>query len=165
MSGILLALSLLVAAFSQSWSARTFAHAASSSAGIEGPPETRDEDAKREIERWENAALQADLRGDASFYENNLADDWTGGTSWGTFQTKAMLVADLKNSKTNITTKETLSQMQVRVYGDAAVSTYTESYDALIHGKRTVKTIVTTDTFVRREGRWIQVAAHSSAVS
>lgn len=121
-------------------------------------------DAVKEIEQWEQGARDADLKADATFYERGLADDWTGGTSWGSLQTKDILVSDLKDPKENITTKETLTDMHVRVYGDTAIATCTESYDALIHGKKTVKTIITTDTFIKRDGRWIQVAAHSSLV-
>jgi hypothetical protein len=123
-----------------------------------------DKDTKTEIEHWEQQALEADLHADVSFYEKNLVDDWTDGTSWGSFQDKNTLVSDLKNSAKNITTKESLSDMQVRIYGNTAIATYKETYDALIHGERRVRTIITTDTFIKRDGRWIQIAAHSSAV-
>jgi len=123
---------------------------------------TSNNEGSEEIKRWEQQALKADLNGDSSFYEKNLADDWTDGTSWGTFQNKSMLVSDLNNSAKNATTKEKLSDMQVRMFGDTAIATYKETYDALIHGQRKVKTIITTDTFIKRHGRWLQIAAHSS---
>ena len=53
----------------------------------------------------------------------------------------------------------------VRLYGEAAIATYTEMYDALISGERVSKTIITTDTFVKMGGQWKLVAAHSSAVA
>jgi hypothetical protein len=49
--------------------------------------------------------------------------------------------------------------MKVRVYGDTAVATYTETYDALTRGKRVAKTIITTDTFVKVGGQWKLAAA------
>ena len=49
----------------------------------------------------------------------------------------------------NITFHETLADIKVRVYGDTAIATYTETYDALMNGRRAAKTIITTDTFAK----------------
>ena len=116
------------------------------------------------IKQWEHDALAADLKGDFAFYERGLSDDWTDGMSTGEFQTKQILVSDLKDPINNITREEHLSEIKVRLYGQTAIATYEETYDALIHGERRAKTIITTDTFVKRDGRWLQVAAHSSAL-
>jgi hypothetical protein len=40
-------------------------------------------------------AAAADLSGDVSFFQRNLADDWTDGMSDGQFQTKKELISDL----------------------------------------------------------------------
>lgn len=117
------------------------------------------------IERWERGAMVADLKGDYGFYEAGLSDDWTGGVSWGKFQTKQMLIADLKDAENNATKDEHLSEMNVRLYGDTAIATYRETFDSVVHGERLSKAIITTDTFVKREGKWVQIAAHSSAVA
>lgn len=116
------------------------------------------------IVRWEHAAVAADLAANAEFYAANLAEHWTDGMSNGAFQTKQDLLSDLRDSARNITTAESITQPLVRVYGNTAIATYTETYDAMVHGQRRVKTIITTDTFIRQRGHWIQVAAHSSAV-
>lgn len=116
------------------------------------------------IVKWEHDAVEADLAGDAEFYARNLSERWTDGMSDGTFQTKRMLLDDLRDAKRNITTEESLAHIRVIVAGVVAVATYRETYDALIHTKRVRKTIITTDTFVKQSGRWIQIAAHSSAV-
>lgn len=113
---------------------------------------------------WEHDAVKADLAGDADFYARGLSEQWTDGMSDGTFQTKNMLLIDLRDSKRNITSEESLADMHVNVAGDVAVATYREAYDAIIHGKSVKKTIITTDTFLKRSGKWIQIAAHSSAV-
>jgi SnoaL-like domain len=70
----------------------------------------------------------------------------------------------ISDNANNKTFDEALSDMKVRVYGDTAIATYTETYDELTKGKRVLKTIITTDTIVKITGRWKQVAAHSSAV-
>ncbi|MEP6643693.1 MAG: lipocalin-like domain-containing protein [Acidobacteriaceae bacterium] len=116
------------------------------------------------ITQFEHDAAAADLAGDVSFYEKNLADDWSDGMSNGQFQNKKELLSDLRDKAHNITFHETLADIKVRVYGDTAVATYTETYDALMNGRRVAKTIITTDTFAKIEGQWKLVAAHSSTV-
>ena len=110
----------------------------------------------------ENDGVKADLAGDPAFYRKVLAEDWTRGDSDGTYYTKAgllNLMADAKNIKTN---SEKLSELKVRVYGDTAVATYKDTYDILIMGQRRAHTIIATDTFVKIDGEWKQVAGHSS---
>src|SRR5579862_9608648 len=75
------------------------------------------------ITQMENASVTADLAGDASF-ENNYADNFTSGSSWGIWQTKQSLLADMKDGAKNKTNSEAISELNVRVYGDTAVATY-----------------------------------------
>ena len=106
------------------------------------------------ITQYEHDAAASDLAGDVSFYEKNLADDWSDGMSDGKFQNKKQLISDLTDKTHNITFHETLADIKVRVYGDTAVATYTETYDALMNGKRVAKTIITTDTFAKIGRQW-----------
>jgi|ERR1700733_2012484 len=117
------------------------------------------------IIQYENDAAAADLAGDVSFYQKNLTEDWSDGMSNGQFQTKKDLISDLTDKAHNVTFRETLANMKVRVYGDTAAANYSETYDALTSGKRVAKTIITTDTFVKVGGQWKLAAAHSSAVA
>jgi hypothetical protein len=50
----------------------------------------------------------------------------------------------------------------VRVYGDTAVATYKDTYDLLIKGEHRAHTIIATDTFVKMDREWRQVASHGS---
>jgi hypothetical protein len=114
------------------------------------------------ISNLENDGVKADLAGDAAFYRKVLAEDWTRGDSDGTYYTKAQLLnlmADTRNIKTN---SEKLSELKVRVYGDAAVATYKDTYDILIMDQRRAHTIIATDTFVKMGGEWKQVASHGA---
>ena len=121
-----------------------------------------DSDAIAAITKLENDAVKADLAGDASFYQNYLADDWTGGSSRGTWDTKQSLLADMKDTKNNKTNSSSISELKVRVYGDVAIATYKSTYDALIKGQHYARTVISTDTFLRQSGGWKQVAGHSS---
>jgi hypothetical protein len=114
------------------------------------------------ISNLENDGVKADLAGDPDFYQNVLADDWTRGDSDGTYYTKADLL-NLMGDKNSIkTNSEKLSELKVRVYGDTAVATYKDTYDLLIKGEHRAHTIIATDTFVKMDGEWKQVASHGS---
>jgi uncharacterized protein (TIGR02246 family) len=116
------------------------------------------------ITKIENDVVKADLAGDASFYVNLLADDWTGGSSRGTWETKASLLADMKDTKNNKTNSESVSNIKVRVHGDVAIATYTTAYDAMIQGQHYARTVLSTDTFQKQNGAWKLLAGHSSQV-
>lgn len=114
------------------------------------------------ITKLENDTVKADLAGDASFYQNNLADDWTGGNSRGTWDTKQSLLADMKDTKNNKTTSESISDLKVRTYGDVAIASYKSTYDSMIKGHHYARTVISTDTFLRKDGTWKLIAGHSS---
>lgn len=117
------------------------------------------------ITQMENDSVKADLAGDSSFIEKNYADDFTGGFSGGRWETKESLLADAKDTANNKMTSEQISDLKVRVYGDTAIATYKDSYDAMIRGEHRVKTVLSTDVFVRQHGIWKEVANHSSVAA
>jgi len=114
------------------------------------------------ITEMENASVTADRAGDPSFIEKNYAENFSGGTSFGNWETKQSILADMKDSKNNKTNSEEISELSVRLYGDTAIATYKSTYDSTYHGGHRARTILTTDTFARQNGSWKQVASHSS---
>lgn len=130
-------------------------------ASPENPP-TDAKNAVATITQMENDAVKADLAGDSSFYNKNFAENWTGGTSFGTWDTKQSLLGDMKDTDKNSTKSEAIKELNVRVYGSTAIATYTTTYDSMRHGERVARTVLSTDTFVNENGTWKQVAGHSS---
>ena len=122
-------------------------------------------DAVATITQMENASVKADMAGDSSFVEKNYAENFTGGSSWGQWETKQAIVADMKDSKNNKTNSEAISDLNVRVYGDTAIATYKSTYDSLYHGEHRARTILSTDTFALQNGSWKLVASHSSEIA
>ncbi|MDP9079307.1 MAG: nuclear transport factor 2 family protein [Bacteroidota bacterium] len=116
------------------------------------------------ISNLENNAVKADLAGDAAFYKKFLAGDWTRGDSDGTFYTKPQIVGLMSNPKNFKTNSEKLSELKVRVYGNAAVATYKDTYDMMIMGERRAHTIIATDTFVKTRDGWKQIASQGTEV-
>src|SRR5690349_21149752 len=72
------------------------------------------------ITAMENASVKADIAGDSSFVEKNYADNFSGGSSWGQWDTKQSILADMKDSKNNKTKSEEISELNVRLYGGTA---------------------------------------------
>ena len=98
-----------------------------------------------------------------SFFQKNYADNWTGGFSGGTWNTKESMLADMKDSANNKMNSEEISDLKVRIYdNNTAIATYTDTYDGMVRGEHRAKTVLSTDTFVRQNGTWKEVAGHSS---
>jgi uncharacterized protein DUF4440 len=123
------------------------------------------DDAVAAITQFENDAVKADLAGDSSFFEKNYDKNWTGGFSGGTWTTKQSMLTDMKDTANNKMNSEEISNLKVRVYDNTAIATYTDTYDALIRGEHRAKTVLSTDTFVRQNGLWKEVAGHSSVAA
>ena len=117
------------------------------------------------ITEMEKASVKADTAGDSSYVEKNYANTFSGGSSWGNWETKQSILADMKDSKNNKVNREEISDLKVRIYGDAAIATYKSTYDSIYHGEHRARTILSTDTFVRQDGSWKHVASHSSELA
>jgi hypothetical protein len=117
------------------------------------------------ITQMENASVKADTAGDSSFVEKNYADNFSGGSSWGNWETKQSILADMKDNQNNKTNSEVISDLNVRIYGETAIATYKSTYDSVYHGDHRARTILSTDTFVQQDGSWKQVASHSSELA
>lgn len=113
---------------------------------------TTNKSAVATITEMENASVKADMDGDSSFVEKNYADNFSGGSSWGNWETKQSIVADMKDNKNNKTNSEVISELNVRIYGETAIATYKNTYDSVYHGGHRARTILSTDTFVRQNG-------------
>ncbi len=122
-------------------------------------------DATAEITAIENASVKADMAGDKAFYEKTLADDWTGGDSSGKWFTKADMIKMMTDTKNNKMNSEKLSDLKVRTYGNTAIATYKDTYDAMVMGEHRSRTVISTDTFVKLGGMWKLVAGHSSTAA
>ena len=115
------------------------------------------------ITQFENDAVKADLAGDSSFFEKGYTDDWTGDFNGVTWTTKRSMLADAKDTANNKMNSEEISDLKVRIYdNNTAIATYTDTYEGMVRGEHRAKTVLSTDTFVRQNGVWKEVAGHSS---
>ena len=72
------------------------------------------------------------------------------------------MMADMKDAKNNKTSTQNLTDLKVRVHGDLAVSTYSTTYDAMIHGQHQARTVMCTDVLQQQSGSWKLMATHCS---
>jgi len=104
-----------------------------------------------ELMKIEYTITTASFAGDISTLASYMADDYSGTSADGTTQNKNQLLASTKPDKVTKTWKITDGQL-VSSNEDSAVLNYTQ-HQTLKDG-RTFSARVT-DTFVKRDGRWL----------
>ena len=103
---------------------------------------------------------QALIKKDAATLDRIIADDWAGIDFDGKTFAKADVLADLK-SGSNVLQSVDLGEMKVRVFGNTAVVTGSDTEKSSYKGKDTSGRYVWTDVFVQRNGRWQAAASQS----
>jgi ketosteroid isomerase-like protein len=105
----------------------------------------------------------ADLARDFAWHERNYSDDFTGISSrTGALSDKG---EDIASSKTSTLKSADLSDLDVRVEGDTAVVTginHVKGTDA--KGAAFDRKVRFTDTFVKRDGRWLVWATQGTTI-
>ena len=114
------------------------------------------------ITKLENDSVKADLAADTSWAEKFLADDWMGCDSRGRWYTKAESLKEMADTKNNKVASEKVTDLKVRVYGNTAVATYKDTYDAVLDGLHRAGTIVSTDVWVKMGSDWKQVSSQNT---
>jgi ketosteroid isomerase-like protein len=126
---------------------------------------TQQNNAQQELTKLERDWCTALVKKDATLLASILSDDYTAVGSRGTTSTKAGDLADLKSGDTVLTSCVD-DNVNVRVYGDAAVVTGRGRRSGTYKGAPFKdREILYTDTFVRRNGRWLCVASHGTPVA
>jgi ketosteroid isomerase-like protein len=106
-------------------------------------------------------ARMADLAADRSFYERVLADDFTFGVSTGEWESKKSKLAYL-GSETHAVKSETISDLRVRVHGNAAIATFTFTVEGSWEKTPFEVTGIMTQTWVKGADGWKLAASHGS---
>jgi ketosteroid isomerase-like protein len=111
--------------------------------------------------RWNDSWVKRD----PAFLDRILADDYIGTRSDGSVFSKAQEIADMTFSE-NVVAYIASDDFKVRVYGDAAVVAFRfTTKEQNKEGKDIGGQYRTTDTWVKRAGRWQCVASHGSEIA
>lgn len=113
--------------------------------------------------QMERDGNEATVRKDVATLDRLLADDWVYQGPDGT-QTKAQALAALKSNDQSFDFIK-LGDMKVRVFGDTAIVTGSEDEKSSYQGKDTSGHYLWIDVFVKRQGRWQDVASQSTPIA
>jgi hypothetical protein len=70
----------------------------------------------------------------------------------------------MSDPQANKTNKEEISDLKVRAYGNTVIANFKETYDSLYHGEHRARSVMCTDTWVKK-GTWKLVADHCSQLA
>ncbi len=115
---------------------------------------------EQQIKTLSDQLAQAYVKGDTSFFEKYLADDYTGIYASSQPYTKA---ESLKPGAFKFESFD-MHEMKIRVYGDTAVVTSLTSAKGTINGKPFSGDFRTTRVWVKQKGGWKLVAFQSTQV-
>jgi hypothetical protein len=111
----------------------------------------------------ENKWVAALVKFDATTLDSIFADTYVDTDEHSHRSDKQGVLAVLKSGDLKIASIR-LSDMQVQLYGDAAVVIGSSAQVGNFKGQPLAPTIIFTDTFIRQNGKWRAVASHRSAI-
>lgn len=120
--------------------------------------------AEQQLMKLEAEWNQAEVKKDFALLDRVLADDYTDTQPEGSIVTKAQTIASLRSGE-DVITSCALSNLRVRVYGDAAVVLYLYRVRENFQAKDVSGAYQITDTWVKRHESWQLVASHASKLA
>jgi Domain of unknown function (DUF4440) len=109
----------------------------------------------------ENKWVDALVKSDTASLDSIFADTYVDTDEHSHRSDKQGLLSVLKSGELKLESI-TLSGMRVHLYGDAAVVTGSAAQVGNFKGQALAPKIIFTDTFIKRNGKWIAVASHRS---
>lgn len=113
---------------------------------------------------WSQVGMnKANIDKDVKTMDRIMADDWVGLDFQGNANTKAQSIANVK-AGTSTAQSVDLGPLKVRVFGNTAIVTGSDTEKSTYKGKDSSGKYVWTDVFVNRNGRWQAVASETTKV-
>jgi Ni/Co efflux regulator RcnB len=121
-------------------------------------------DVTDQIKQLQQDSRAAQMKSDASWARQHLAEGFVAGNSWGAWETREDFIKDLEN-KTSKWKSGDISDVKVVSFGpNTAISHYTFAYDAELQGKHRARTVICSDTWINDGGTWKTASTHCSMV-
>jgi uncharacterized protein (TIGR02246 family) len=127
------------------------------------PAGSSPDEVKEEIRALENARNDAIVHGDAAALERMTSDDYTFITLRGELRSKAEIVKGFSSGSFKYGSRE-ISDLNIRVYGNAVVVTGRSTQKGTENGKDYSGDYRFTRVYVRQDGRWQTVALQATLV-
>ena len=119
--------------------------------------------ASDELKQIENDWADASKNKNAEKLGDILADSWVALEWDGKRMDKAKALAEMKTPGNSLDNIE-MGPMTVRIFGNTAVVTGSDTEKSMENGKDTSGKYVWTDVFVKQNGKWRAVASQSTKV-
>jgi ketosteroid isomerase-like protein len=116
-----------------------------------------------ELRQIENAWVAAVKAKDSAKLDGILADSWVGLGWDGKITDKPTNLAELKSPGNSLASFE-MGLITVRLFGNTAIVTGSDTEKSTENGKDTSGKYIWTDVFVKQNGQWRAVASHSTKV-
>ena len=139
----------------------TFLMAAIASGQEQGAAKDPRKIVEQAIRKLDNERIQAQIHADAAALERIYAEDFIGVGPSGTVRTKPQVIADFMSGNLRFQSITT-ADVQVRVYGNAAVETGLSTMNGQDKGNAVPHDTRFTRVWIKQQGRWRLVANHYS---
>ena len=116
-----------------------------------------------ELLRIEETWAQATIRNDAETITHLLADEYVAVNSLGLVTGKTDVLAAIANDEAKCDINKPFEYI-VRVYGNAGLVVHNTSFRGRLNGNITSGEYRTTHMYVKRNGKWLVVANHTTYV-
>ena len=114
------------------------------------------------IRKLDNERIQTQIHADAAALERIYADDFIGVGPSGTVRTKPQVISDFASGDLKFQSITT-DDVQVRVYGNAAVETGLSTMNGQDKGRTVPRDTRFTRVSIKQQGHWRLVANHYSS--
>lgn len=118
---------------------------------------------EQEIRMLEEERNRAILKGDAAALERMTADDYTFITLRGELRTKSEIVKGFQSGSFKYGSR-TISDLNIRIYGDTAVVTGRSTQKGSENGKDYSGDYRFTRVYVKQKDRWVSVALQATLI-
>ena len=119
--------------------------------------------AEQEIRSLQEESRKAALKGDVSFLEKYLADDYVGIDGKGALVTKAQAIQALKSGALKYESID-VRDSKIRTYGNTAIVDSLASLKVVNNGKPISGDFRATFVWVKQKGNWKRVSFQSTPV-
>jgi uncharacterized protein (TIGR02246 family) len=136
--------------------------AALASGQVQGESKDQTKVVEQAILKLDSERIQAQIHADAAALDRIYADDFMGVGPSGTVRTKPQVIADFTSGDLRFQSITT-DDVQVRVYGNAAVETGRSTMIGQDKGKTVPRDTRFTRVWIKQQGRWRLVANHYSS--
>lgn len=140
----------------------TLSVAAAASGQEQGARRDQNSVVEQVIRKLDNDRIQAQIHADAVALERIYAPDFIGVGPSGTVRTKPRVISDFTSGDLKFQSITT-DDVQVRVYGNAAVETGRSTMNGQDKGKTVPRDTRFTRVWIKQQGRWRLVANHYSS--